>query len=238
MPGRTYSQQGSGPQLGYCPKCDGPLMPPPPFSTSMDEAFRSFGQPPPNMDSLDDVMRDVGGNRDRDFREREVYPSWRSQGPEPGFVRQRSELLNSEPAPLPPPSRNGHSSNALARGGPPPSTWSGIPEVRAAEQSTGDKFVITVDVADYAPEEIKVKTVDQSVVVEGKHEENRPGGQRYVSRNFSRSWTIPSDVDPVAITSKLSANGRLTIEAPRKLPPPPRSREQSIPVHHSSQRRF
>lgn len=38
----------------------------------------------------------------------------------------------------------------------------------------------------------------------------------YVSRQFSRKYLLPADIDPETVTSTLSADGILNIQAPRK----------------------
>ncbi|XP_067001783.1 alpha-crystallin B chain [Anabrus simplex] len=85
-------------------------------------------------------------------------------------------------------------------------------------QSNKDGFRANIDVQQFRPEEIVVKTVGDSVVVEGKHDE-RPDGHGFISRQFRRRYILPKDVDPNTVTSKLSSDGILTIEAPRKVVP-------------------
>ncbi|XP_067001809.2 alpha-crystallin B chain [Anabrus simplex] len=91
-----------------------------------------------------------------------------------------------------------------------------------------DAFRASIDVQQFKPEEIVVKTVGNSVVVEGKHEE-RPDKHGFISREFQRRYTLPKDVDPNTVTSKLSSDGILSIEAPRKALPQPEG-ERVIPI--------
>jgi len=77
------------------------------------------------------------------------------------------------------------------------------------------KYQIMVDVSHFTPEEITVKTVDNTIVVVGKHED-KADNYGYVSRQFSRKYLLPADVDPETVTSTLSADGILSIQAPRK----------------------
>ncbi|XP_067001873.1 protein lethal(2)essential for life [Anabrus simplex] len=91
-----------------------------------------------------------------------------------------------------------------------------------------DAFRANIDVQQFKPEEIVVKTVGNSVVVEGKHEE-RPDEHGFISREFQRRYTLPKDVDPNAVTSKLTSDGILTIEAPRKALPAPEG-ERVVPI--------
>lgn len=223
-----------GEQIGFCPKCDGPLLQPPSFASSMDQAFRSFGQPGPNFGSLDDLMRGMSTND----RESVASQQQHSSGASPRAPLWRHGLPGTEPRTTSSSSSSSSSVRYDGRGGGgaglPRSSLGGGVEVRASDVSTPGLFAISLDVADYRPEEIKVKTVDQSVVIEGRHEERRPDGSRYVSRNFSRSWTIPNDVEPTAITSRLSSAGTLTVEAPRKAPAIQAPRDHVIPVNHGA----
>ncbi|OTF83368.1 Heat Shock Protein 20-like protein [Euroglyphus maynei] len=78
-----------------------------------------------------------------------------------------------------------------------------------------DKYQIMVDVSHFNPEEISVKMVDNAVIVTGKHED-KADNYGYVSRQFSRKYLLPADVEPESVTSTLSADGILSIQAPRK----------------------
>ncbi|EDW60031.1 protein lethal(2)essential for life [Drosophila virilis] len=83
-----------------------------------------------------------------------------------------------------------------------------------------EKFEVILDVQQFSPNEITVKVADKFVIVEGKHEEKQDE-HGFVSRQFSRRYQLPSDVNPDTVTSSLSSDGLLTITAPmKKLPPP------------------
>lgn len=75
---------------------------------------------------------------------------------------------------------------------------------------------VILDVQQFSPDEITVKTVDKNVVVEAKHEE-RQDEHGYVSRHFVRRYVLPTDYDATNVTSTLSSDGVLTIMAPRKV---------------------
>lgn len=78
-----------------------------------------------------------------------------------------------------------------------------------------DKFQVSVDVQQFAPNEISVKTSgDNSIVVEGKHEE-RPDEHGYVSRHFVRRYVLSQGHDINQVVSNLSSDGVLTITAPK-----------------------
>lgn len=76
-------------------------------------------------------------------------------------------------------------------------------------------FQVNLDVQQCKPEEISVKVVDDYLVIDAKHEEWQ-GNHGYISRHFTRRYKLPSDVNIDAIKSKLSSDGVLTLEAPKK----------------------
>ena len=77
-----------------------------------------------------------------------------------------------------------------------------------------NNYKILVNVDKYAPEEIGIKTVDNTVVVEASRKEKTGDGRSYSTQSFSQSFTLPAGVDPETVKSSLSAGGVLTISAP------------------------
>lgn len=75
---------------------------------------------------------------------------------------------------------------------------------------------VILDVQQFSPEEITVKTVGNNVIVEAKHEE-RQDEHGFVSRQFIRRYVLPPSHDVINITSSLSSDGVLTITAPKKV---------------------
>lgn len=61
-----------------------------------------------------------------------------------------------------------------------------------------------------------MKTVDNDVIVEAKHEE-RQDEHGYISRHFVRRYVLPQSHNVAEITSSLSSDGVLTITAPKKV---------------------
>ncbi|XP_068139886.1 heat shock protein 27 [Drosophila tropicalis] len=86
-----------------------------------------------------------------------------------------------------------------------------------------DGFQVCMDVSQFKPNELSVKVVDKTVVVEGKHEE-REDGHGLIQRHFVRKYTLPKDFDPNDVVSTVSSDGVLTLKAP-----PPPTKEQSKP---------
>ncbi|KAJ8412376.1 hypothetical protein AAFF_G00127120 [Aldrovandia affinis] len=101
---------------------------------------------------------------------------------------------------------------------------SGMSEIK----HTQDQWKVTLDVNHFSPEELVVKTKDGVVEITGKHEDRRDE-HGYVSRCFTRKYTLPPGADAEKVTSSLSPEGVLTVEAP--LPKPAiQSAEITIPV--------
>jgi len=80
------------------------------------------------------------------------------------------------------------------------------------------KFEVKLNVTNFTPEEITVKVAGNNLLVEGKHEEKQDkNGHGYVSRQFTRRYTLPDDVDLEQLSSSMDAKGKtLTIHAPKK----------------------
>ncbi len=79
-------------------------------------------------------------------------------------------------------------------------------------ESKSRLFRTCFDVKDYEPEDIAVKVDGDSLVVEARHEVNKDGACNI--KEFNRRVHIPPDVDPDKLSSTLSTDGVLTIEAP------------------------
>ncbi|XP_074594396.1 protein lethal(2)essential for life-like [Brevipalpus obovatus] len=96
--------------------------------------------------------------------------------------------------------------------------------------NTSDQFQVSVDVSAFAPNEVTVKAVDNnSIIIEAKHEE-RPDEHGYISRSFCRRYMLPKEVQIGDIKSNLTADGVLTVTAPKKALEPPKSNERVVPI--------
>lgn len=98
-------------------------------------------------------------------------------------------------------------------------------------QNDKEGFRVNLDVQQFKPDEITVKTVNNFVIVEGKHEE-RQDEHGFISRQFQRRYKLPDDVEADTVVSQLSSDGVLTIVAPNKALPPP-SGERIVPITHT-----
>ena len=94
-------------------------------------------------------------------------------------------------------------------------------------------YKIDINVQQFKPEELVIKTVGQTVQVEAKHEEKTSDGASYSTRNFSQSFTLPRGVDPESVASSLSRDGKLTIQAPMPKAPKLSSNERLVPIKHN-----
>ncbi|XP_078041422.1 protein lethal(2)essential for life [Augochlora pura] len=94
-----------------------------------------------------------------------------------------------------------------------------------------DKFQVVLDVQQFKPDEISVKVVDRSVVVEAKHEEKQDE-HGWISRQFTRRYIIPEQCNIDELVSSLSSDGVLSISAPRKSKPKTQS-ERSVTIEQT-----
>ncbi|XP_054734219.1 heat shock protein 23-like [Anastrepha obliqua] len=108
---------------------------------------------------------------------------------------------------------------------------------RRAIQSEGklspigkDGLQVCMDVAQFKPSELTVKVLDNSIVVEGKHEE-RADEHGYISRHFVRRYTLPKDYDADKVVSTLSSDGVLTVTAPK--PQEEKSNERVVQIQQT-----
>lgn len=72
-----------------------------------------------------------------------------------------------------------------------------------------DGYHLYVDVKEYQPHEITVRTVDETIVVEGK-QDKRPGNA--LPRHFVRHFRLPEHYDSEDVFSAISDDGILEIK--------------------------
>jgi len=97
----------------------------------------------------------------------------------------------------------------------------------ASVEHDANKYQVIVDVQQFAPEEITVRTDDKCITVEAKHHE-RKDRHGYVSRQFMRRYVLPKGYDIGHVKPSLSSDGILTITAPRLALPAPG--ERIVPI--------
>ncbi|XP_046831601.1 protein lethal(2)essential for life-like [Vespa crabro] len=94
-----------------------------------------------------------------------------------------------------------------------------------------DKYRVIVDVQQFAPEEITVRTDDKCITIEGKHEEKKDQ-HGYISRHFVRRYQLPQGYDIGHVQPSLSSDGILTVTAPRLVLPAPG--ERIVPIERQN----
>lgn len=88
--------------------------------------------------------------------------------------------------------------------------------IRVKEDAT--RMEVSLDTAQYRPDELKVTVEEGVVCVEGRHEEKAEDGTKMVSRSFSRKYTLPQGAKGQDVVSNLSSDGVLVITVPKNNP--------------------
>lgn len=95
-------------------------------------------------------------------------------------------------------------------------------------------FTALVDVNNFEPNEISVKTLNHEIIVECKHE-SRDDGHGSVERHFVRKFSLPNEYDMSSVKSTLTKDGILTLQAPK---PHIQGEEKHIEIHQSEKPSF
>ncbi|KAI1304617.1 Heat shock protein beta-1 [Halotydeus destructor] len=101
------------------------------------------------------------------------------------------------------------------------------------------KFQVSVDVKHFKPEEVSVSCNDDGLVtISGSHEE-RTDGNGYVSRQFTRKYVLPREVEAEKVICDWGVDGTLSIEAPKKRPTITElpSSERNVPIGYDAKYR-
>lgn len=77
--------------------------------------------------------------------------------------------------------------------------------------SDDEKFQIVLDVSHYRPEEIEVKVSGDDLIINGKQETEEKG--RCVTRQFTRNFKLPRDVNLSSVKSRVGKDGYLYVYA-------------------------
>jgi HSP20 family molecular chaperone IbpA len=89
-------------------------------------------------------------------------------------------------------------------------------------------FSVAADVRHFNPDEISVRVSDGYLVVEGQHQERRDE-HGLISRQFTRKFELPDNIDMERMECNLGKDGILRITAPRF--EPIKSSERVIPIN-------
>jgi HSP20 family molecular chaperone IbpA len=92
---------------------------------------------------------------------------------------------------------------------------------------------VNLDVQQFKPEDLNVKTVDNYVVVEGKHEEKQDE-HGFISRHFVRRYLLPEGAKAEQVNCNLSSDGVLQIEVAREVKELP-TNGRAIPIMQSGE---
>jgi len=83
--------------------------------------------------------------------------------------------------------------------------------------ASNDKFMVQLELPGFAPEDFSLKTKDDVIVLEAVHES---GGEESTSRKYVKELKMPEGVARDQLASSYSADGILTISAPRVIKAP------------------
>ncbi|XP_026067422.1 heat shock protein, alpha-crystallin-related, b15 [Carassius auratus] len=99
------------------------------------------------------------------------------------------------------------------------------------EQTKGPQnWKICLDVSPFSSEEITIKTQEGYLEITGNHVE-RQEHHRWISRTFTRKYMLPAELDLKQISSMLSSDGILSVEAPSPGSNISLPGETVIPIH-------
>ncbi|KAK6975361.1 heat shock protein Hsp-12.2 [Biomphalaria glabrata] len=93
--------------------------------------------------------------------------------------------------------------------------------------NTDKEFRVRMDLHHYKPEEVKITSDNTKITINAKHEEKQDN-HGFVSREITRIYKLPENVDPSSISSTMNAHGILNIRVQKKALE--ESKETVIPV--------
>uniref|UniRef100_A0A914GRJ7 SHSP domain-containing protein n=1 Tax=Globodera rostochiensis TaxID=31243 RepID=A0A914GRJ7_GLORO len=106
-------------------------------------------------------------------------------------------------------------------------------DVKTNIVNDNSRFAVEIDTYQFRPEELQVKTMDDTLLIEGRHEDVRDR-ENYTKMYFVRKYLLPADVEPHSISSHIDSSGRLSVEAQKRWQAI--EGERSIPIESGSRR--
>lgn len=106
----------------------------------------------------------------------------------------------------------------------------GVANPIVKEKDGSRQMQIKLDVRQFKPEEISLKTKDNVLHVHAKHEEKTENS--HVFREYSRQFSLPEGVKVESMKSVLSPDGVLVVSAPLPAIEEAPQKEKSIPITH------
>ncbi|KAL3990219.1 Hsp20/alpha crystallin family protein [Acanthocheilonema viteae] len=106
-------------------------------------------------------------------------------------------------------------------------------DIRTNIINDASRFIVEIDAYQFRPEEIQVKTIDDTLLIEGRHEDVRDR-DNFTKMYFVRKYQLPLDVNPMDISSTIDSTGRLFVEARKQ--PQVQGRERMTPIEGPSRR--
>lgn len=93
--------------------------------------------------------------------------------------------------------------------------------------STQENFQICLDVQQYSPKDVIVKTKSNTITIEGKHEQQK--NEKVTTARFLRRYELSEGYDFHNIKSVMTSDGCLTVTIPKIFLKPP-NEERIIPI--------
>jgi len=100
-----------------------------------------------------------------------------------------------------------------------------------------DRLEMVFDTTGFEKEDLKVNRKGKIITVEGRHAKKSSDESKYVSKQFSRSYTLPSDCNMEKMKSILS-NNKLSITVPRNTPEHDTLTVRQVPIDCSDKKDF
>ena len=100
-----------------------------------------------------------------------------------------------------------------------------------------DQLQMVFDTTGFEKEDLTINRKGQVITVEGRHAEKSSDGSNYVSKQFSRSYTLPSDCNMEKMKSCLS-NNKLSVSVPKNAPEHDTLTVRQVPIDCSDKKDF